>query len=176
MSRTFRNGLAIALAVTGALALGACAASPRQRPVGVGDVGTGAGSLQAVRKQLAGTWTLTRFEVLNPAGQLQPVRAKAQLTYDDFGNMSIKGVLEEPLPGQKSITDAPALMYEGRATIDTVRQELVLTGSSSVEPDPSILSKIGIDSRRKYSVTDKELVMSAMDPQGRVTSRATYSR
>ena len=98
-------------------------------------------------RQLAGTWTLTRFEVLNAAGQLTAVRAKAQLTYDDFGNLSIKGVLEEPLPGQTSIGDAPALAYSGRATIDTARKELVLTGATSVEPSPEVLASIGMDQR-----------------------------
>jgi hypothetical protein len=155
----------------------ACAASERQRAISAGPVEAGPGTVGAVRAQLAGTWTLTRFEVLNTAGQLTPVRAKAQLTYDTFGNLSIKGVLEEPLPGQKSVTDAPALMYTGRAVIDAARQELVLTGlDATVEPDPAILAKIGIDARRKYAITDTELVMSAVDAQGKVTSRATYRK
>jgi hypothetical protein len=167
---------AIGVVLVGVLASGACAASERQRPMSAGPVATGTGTLESVRKQLEGTWTLTRFEVINAAGQLTPVRAKAQLVYDAFGNLSIKGVLEEPLPGQSTVTDAPALVYSGRATIDTARQELVLTGSSSVEPDPSILAKIGLDARRKYEVSPSQLIMSALDASGRVTSRATYSK
>jgi hypothetical protein len=74
------------------------------------------------------------------------------------------------------VTDAPALVYSGRATIDTARQELVLTGTSAVEPDPSILAKIGLDARRKYEVSPSQLIMSALDAAGRVTSRATYTK
>ena len=134
----------IALMVSSAVALGACAASSRQRPVGMGDVSTGAESLAATRKQLEGTWTLTRFEVADNTGQLITVRAKAQLTYDAYGNLSIRGVLEEPLPGQKTVTESPALAYTGKAVIDTARKEMVLTGTSAtVEPDPSLLAKIG---------------------------------
>ena len=167
---------ALIAGVLSAGAVGACAASERQRTISAGPVETGAGSLEATRKQLEGTWTLTRFEVANAAGQLTPVRAKAQLTYDSFGNMTIKGVLEEPLPGQSTISDAPALAYSGRAIIDTARQELVLTGSASVEPDAETLAKIGLNARRKYEVSPSQLIMSALDATGRVTSRATYSK
>jgi hypothetical protein len=162
--------------VIGLFATGACAASERQRPISAGPVNSGAGSLEATRRQLAGTWTLTKFEVINAAGQLTAVRAKAQLTYDDFGNLSIKGVLEEPLPGQASIGNAPALAYAGRATIDVARKELILTGTASVEPSPEVLASIGIDQRRRYEVTGTTLTMSALDSQGRMTSRATYQK
>lgn len=155
----------------------ACAASERQRAISAGPVESGPGTVGAVRAQLAGTWTLTKFEVRNTAGQLTPVGAKAQLTYDTFGNLSIKGVLTEPMPGQNTVTDAPALMYTGRAAIDAVKQELVLLGTeATVEPDPAILAKVAIDARRKFTVTDTELVVSAMDPEGRIISRATYRK
>lgn len=166
-----------AVVVASSLLTTACAASERQRAISAGPVDTGTGTSTAVRNQLAGTWTLTRFEVLNAAGQLTPVRAKAQLTYDTFGNLSIKGVLEEPLPGQKTITETPALMYTGRAVIDAPRQELVLMGmDATVEPDPAILAKIAPDARRKFTVTATDLTMSATDAQGRVISRATYRK
>ena len=168
---------ACAAVVASCLLMTACAASERQRALSAGPVETGPGTSTATRAQLAGTWTLTKFEVLNTAGQLTPVRAKAQLTYDTFGNLSIKGVLEEPLPGQKTITDAPALMYTGRAVIDAPKQELVLMGlDATVEPDASILAKIAMDARRKFTVTTTDLTMSAMDAQGRVISRATYKK
>ena len=162
-----------------ALSLGssACAPSARQRPVEAGPVNTGAGSLEATRRQLEGTWILSKFEVTNAAGQLVAVRAKAQLSYDAFGNLTIKGVLLEPLPGQKTVTEAPALQYAGKAMIDTAKHELVLVGmEASVQPDPAILAKIGMDARRKYDVTATQLTMSAMDAQGRVSSRATYTK
>ena len=169
-----RAGAAV---VSACLLMTACAASERQRAISAGPVDAGPGTSGAMRAQLAGTWTLTRFEVLDAAGQLTPVRAKAQLTYDTFGNLSIKGVLEEPLPGQKTVTDAPALMYTGRAVIDAVRQELVLMGvDASVEPDPSIVAKIALDARRKFTVTATDLTVSAMDAQGKVVSRASYRK
>jgi len=167
----------IALIVTSAVALGACAASSRQRPVGMGDVSTGTESLAATRKQLEGTWTLTKFEVADNTGRLIAVRAKAQLTYDGFGNLSIRGVLEEPLPGQKTVTDAPALAYTGKAVIDTARKEMVLTGTNAtVEPDPSLLAKIGPEMRRRYEFGEGTLTISVMNANGGATSRATFRK
>lgn len=167
----------VVVMISSAIALGACAASPRQRPVGVGDVNTGLGSLEATRRQLEGTWTLTKFEVADNTGQLIAVRAKAQLTYDAFGNLSIKGVLEEPLPGQKTVTDAPALAYTGKAIIDTARKEMVLTGTSAtVEPDPSLLAKIGPEMRRRYEFGDGTLTISILNAAGAATSRATFRK
>jgi hypothetical protein len=160
-----------------AIGTSACAPSARQRPVQGGPVNTGAGSLEATRRQLEGTWTMSKFEVLNAAGQLVAVRAKATLSYDAFGNLAIKGVLLEPLPGQTSVTDAPALQYTGKAMIDNAKHELVLVGmEASVQPDPAILAKVGMDARRKYEVTASQLTMSAMDAQGKITSRATYTK
>lgn len=177
MLLTPKVGAALGVVVVGCVLMTACAASERQRALSAGPVESGPGTVGAARAQLAGTWTLTKFEVLNAAGQLTPVRASAQLIYDTFGNLSIKGVLEEPLPGQTTVTDAPALMYTGTAVIDAVKQELVLMGlNATVEPDPSILAKIGMDARRKFAVSGTELVMSATDAQGKVTSRATYRK
>ena len=168
---------AVALILSSAFLLAACAASSRQRPVGMGDVSTGVDSLAATRKQLEGTWTLTKFEVADNTGQLIAVRAKAQLTYDAFGNLSIRGVLEEPLPGQKTVTESPALAYTGKAVIDTARKEMVLTGTSAtVEPDPSLLAKIGPEMRRRYEFGEGTLMISVLNANGGATSRATFRK
>jgi len=169
---TFTLGLVLSSVV-----LGACAASPRQRPVQGAPLTGGPGTLEYTRRQLEGTWTLSKFEVATAAGQLQAVRAKAQLTYDAYGNLTVRGVLEEPLPGQSTITDAPALMYSGKAVIDTARQELQLTGvQTSVSPAPSLQAVVPTSARRKYEVTGNQLTLSIMNDQGSVVSRATFSK
>jgi hypothetical protein len=68
-------------------------------------------------------------------------------------------------------------MYTGRAVIDAARQELVMMGvDATVEPDPSIVAKIALDARRKFTVTATELTVSAMDGQGKIVSRASYRK
>jgi hypothetical protein len=166
----------VAAVVPLVLGLSACAASPRQRPISKGPVDTGPGSLEDTRRQLQGTWRLSTFEVADAAGRLVPVRAKAELVYDAAGNLTVKGELLEPMPGQTAISDARALEYSGRAVIDTVRHELVLVGKAAVEPSPDIVAELGIDTRRRYEITPKQLTMSALDGSGRVISKATYTR
>ena len=177
MSSSFLRASSVAVILSIAVTLAACAASSRQRPVGMGDVSKGIDSLAATRKQLEGTWTLTKFEVADNTGRLIPIRATAQLTYDDFGNLSIRGVLQEPLPGQTTVTDSPALAYTGKAVIDTVRKEMVLTGmNATAEPDPSLLAKIGPEFRRRYEFGDGTLTISVMNANGGATSRATFRK
>jgi hypothetical protein len=163
-------------AVAACVLLTACAPSPRQRPVSAGAVEFGANSLEATRRQLAGTWVMTRMEAVDAAGNMVPVKARAQLTYDEFGNLTITGVVEEPMPGQQTVAGAPALDYKGRATIDTARHELVFTGNTTVAPDPSVLSAIGLESRRKYELDGQTLTMSTMDRNGKVILRTTYRK
>jgi hypothetical protein len=114
--------------------------------------------------------------VADAGGQLKPVRAKALLMYDASGNLTVKGELLEPMPGQSAISDARALQYSGRAVIDTVKHELVLIGKAAVEPSPDIVAKLGIDARRRYEITPTQLTMSALDASGQVISKATYTR
>jgi hypothetical protein len=141
-----------------------------------GAVEFGPNSLEATRRQLAGTWMLTRLEAIDQSGKLVPIKAKAQLTYDEFGNLTITATLDEPMPGQKSVGEASNLDYKGRATIDTSRHELVFTGNSTAAPDAGTLKAIGLESRRKYELDGQTLTMSTMDKDGKIIMRTTYKK
>src|SRR5689334_8881722 len=67
----------------------ACSGAPRQRPVEMGPVATGSGTLSSARTFLQGRWTLESFEV-HPAGK-PPIQLKGQgtLLYDDSGNLKM---------------------------------------------------------------------------------------
>ena len=54
------------------LVLPSCAKTARERPVKMGDVDTGPGSLEAVRRQLEGSWELVSLAVV-PQGGGEPV-------------------------------------------------------------------------------------------------------
>jgi hypothetical protein len=68
----------------------ACAAAPINKPIDLGPVASGAGSLTAARQYLEGRWALESFEV-HPAGK-PPVVLKGQgsLSYDEFGNLAME--------------------------------------------------------------------------------------
>ena len=77
-------------AIVAALATAACAAKPIQKPIGLGEVDKGAGSLTAARQYLQGRWSLMSYQIF-PAGQ-PPIQLNGNgtLTYDEFGNMDIR--------------------------------------------------------------------------------------
>ena len=60
------------IATVAAVVIGTgCAAAPRERPIKGGDVDTGPGSVEAVRRQLEGTWDLVSLAV-TPKGGAAP--------------------------------------------------------------------------------------------------------
>jgi hypothetical protein len=74
----------------GLIPAAACTGSPSQRPVKLGPVAEGAGSLTAARKFLEGRWTLESFEIY-PAGKPpMTLKGSGTLTYDDFGNLRME--------------------------------------------------------------------------------------
>ena len=116
------SGPALALVLaTLALAWG-CAAAPRRGQIPIGDVESGPGSLTATRKALEGTWTLDSLEVIDAAGVRRPVKSGGQLTYDDFGNMTMEIRVDEPtallLEGVGIRTTNGMLSTKGRTVID----------------------------------------------------------
>jgi hypothetical protein len=68
----------------------ACGPAPRQRPVKMGDVDTGAGTLTMARKYLEGRWTLESFEVHPPGKDPIQLKGSGDLEYDDFGNLRME--------------------------------------------------------------------------------------
>src|SRR5262245_12015294 len=73
----------------------ACGPAPIYRPIKVGDVDTGANSVEAVRRQFQGTWTLDTYYVYEGTRRRR-LDATAELSYDEFGNLKMHGELKNP--------------------------------------------------------------------------------
>jgi hypothetical protein len=151
----------------------ACQAAPRQRPVEMGPVDKGPGSLGAVRKQLEGTWTLVSLETYPERGPAVLVKATGQLIYDQYGNLTIKGIVEGS--GGGSTPDASRyLILKGRAVIDPTTQRLwVVEGEGDLSGLPPPVSA---DKVRYYEFSGDVLRMSVKDASGRVTAKVTWKR
>ena len=182
MRDTFRTltTLATMAALAGTIAV--CQAAPRQRPVKGGPTNTGPGSLEAVRRQLQGTWQLTQFEMYPEPGKPVVLNAQALLTYDDFGNLTVKGEVRQALPGESAPPKNPMLNYSGRAVIDPVRQEMRLQDATSEmegtgKVDPAVKKELDPSRVRKFEFTsDGLLKISILDAKGQVASVATFKR
>jgi hypothetical protein len=175
MLRCLRSSVWVLVPVSVLLAASACATSrPRQRPVEGGPVAAGPGSLEGVRKQLEGTWNLVSAEVVTAAGSRTAVKASAVLTYDAFGNLSLKGAYEDPaLPAELTA----ALNFKGRAVIDTQKQVLQLLDMQQPEGQLSALPpEMAARRQRAYAFSGDTLTLTVKDASGRVTAVNTWRK
>jgi hypothetical protein len=171
MMRGTGAGLLVACAVGLVLQAG-CAAKPRERPLNIGPVDTGPGSLEATRRALQGTWTLVSLDVLDASGARQPVKATGRLTYDAYGNMTISGTIEnDPVK-------TPALLeFKGRIVIDTARKQFYAADLVAGQPvDAAQLAPVSADKARRYELTSDSLTVTYMDAAGRPTATASWRR
>jgi hypothetical protein len=152
-----------------------CAASPRQRPLPTSEIEAGPNTVEYARRQLEGTWTLQRFEIVEN-GLARDVRANGRLTYDAYGNLAVTGVVLDPADEGVSAA-APLLNYTGQIVIDPVRHEFRLTDVRSREPlDPKVRGVLDPWRIRRYSFEDGRLVLVLVAENGEPAARATFSR
>jgi hypothetical protein len=85
-----RSVFARLILTVGLIPAAACTGSPSQRPVKLGPVAEGAGSLTAARKFLEGRWALESFEIYPPGKPPMTLKGSGTLTYDDFGNLRME--------------------------------------------------------------------------------------
>lgn len=167
----------VAAAVAASLAVSACAKAPRGRPIPTTRVDTGAGTLESVRRQLEGEWDLVSLTIVQkPGGAPVEVKAKALLTYDAYGNMTLKGRFDDQRYADPAA--APFLDFSGRAVIDVPRSQLrILDAAANVEVAEEALPKeTSFDKVRQYTFEGDVLKLSTIDAQGHVTATATWKK
>jgi len=149
-----------------------CKAAPLEKPFGLGPVNDGPGSMEATRRGLEGTWTLVSLEAVDPSGAHRPVTATGQLTYDAYGNMIIKGVIQDA-----TATKTIALDYEGKIIIDNVRKQFYPADLASDRPvDPAKIAAIAPDKVRRYELTLDTFVVTYLDAAGKPTAVAKWRK
>ena len=135
-------------------------------------VDTGANSLEATRQALKGTWTLASLEVVDERGARRAVKAAGQLTYDAYGNMTIRGLVDDP-----AAKGAVILNYQGRIVIDTVRHQFFPADLvSNKSTDGSQMAPVSPDKVRQYQLSGKYFVVTYLDASGRATAVAQWRR
>lgn len=150
-----------------------CAKTARERPVRMGDVDTGPGSLEAVRRQLQGTWELVSLAVVPQGGGAPvPLAARGTLSYDEYGNLTIDAHTDDPNAPQAA-RSAGVLSFKGRAVIDAPKSELKLMDvTGSVDPN----TVISTERRRRYAFEGDLLKLSSLEPNGQIAATATWRR
>ena len=149
-----------------------CAKAPSQRPVKLGPVETGAGSIEATRRNLAGNWSLARLEVIGTDGVRQGVKAHGTLNYDEFGSLIVNGVIDDA-----RLANAVVLNYTGRIVIDPATHEFYPADFESDKPvDAGRIAPVSLDKVRRYELTGKRFVVTYLDASGKSTAVAEWSR
>ncbi len=135
---------------------------------------SGPGTLEAIRKQFEGSWNLASAEVVSATGQRTSIKASAVLTYDAFGNLSLKGAYEDP---SATAEQTAALNFTGRAVIDTQKQEFHLLDLKQTEGDFSALPAEMVARRvRSYAFAGDVLTLTVKDSKGKVTAINTWRK
>ena len=147
-----------------------CSAAPRQRPVEMGPVDEGRGSLTAARKFLEGRWSLESFEVY-PAGK-PPITLKGNgtLSYDDFGNLKVD-IRADQASGDLlraagiDIRDG-VISSEGRTAVDMQNRTLTYVVSGQT-PNSGPLA---LNRPRHWQVEGDLLTLTTKDDAGKPLS------
>jgi len=138
--------------------------------MGPGDAG--AGSVEAARRQLQGTRQLVQLDVVAPNGDTTPVQANGRLTYDDHGNIAMRGTIT----GSAQV-DPSALNFEGRVAIDPDAHTIKLTGVTAASADDKRIDpKLDASKVRYYTFEGDLLKTTLKDAAGTTTAMATWKR
>jgi hypothetical protein len=156
-----------------AVTLGACAPSPRQRPLQTSPVESGSGSLTEARKQIEGTWTLTSFTSWVPDGKEHAIKANGRLAYDAFGNLELTGAFEDP--ADRARAGMQSLSFKGRAVIDPARKLIVLADVKGNLPADQIPEEVAPDRVRHYEVTADTLTLITREGE-RMLARTVWQK
>jgi hypothetical protein len=141
--------------------------------VKAGDVATGAGTLESVRRQLEGKWELTSLQIVDAAGKALPVAATGRMSYDAYGNLDL----------DVEVTDAGALKaagttnanfdLKGRAVIDAAKSSLRI---QDAVPSGGGAAPENIERVRFYEFQGDTLTLTAKDAAGKTTGITAWKR
>jgi hypothetical protein len=142
------------------------------KPIGLGS-DPGSGAIEAVRRQLEGTWDLVALESApESGGRRVPVKASGTLVYDDFGNLTIDAHTTDAA-APVAAREVDLLAFKGRAVLDVVNHELKLMDvTGNVNPDEVLAP----DRRRRYEIDPTTLKLSSFDGKGVVTAISTWKK
>jgi hypothetical protein len=175
--------------ICGVLLLGGCAASARQRPIGVAPVTQGPGTTAAVRTALDGRWVLIGLTVTSADGRSAAVDATGTLVADAFGNLNIEFRISEA--GRKALeavgvsSPGSVISTTGQAVIDAQQQRITYVGDdfdkrrSGFDTDPAArrANPFALERARYYVFgSDGVLTLSTRHDTGAAAATSRWKR
>ena len=163
-----QSALARVFVVAVLAASAACLGGPRERPVKMGPVDEGPGSLTAARKFLQGRWVLQSFEYYPPGKKPIFLKGEGDLLYDDFGNLRMEIRADQAsadLLRAEGVEMADGkISSDGRTVIDMQNQTLtyVIEGQP-----PSATGTLSVQRPRHWQVDKDVLTLTTKDDAGK---------
>jgi hypothetical protein len=159
------------------LGLAGCQGSPSQRPVKLGPVDEGRGSLTAARKYLEGQWTLESFEIYPPGKAPVALKGSGTLTYDEYANLKIDIHADQDssdlmraagIDIQEGVTSS-----SGRTVVDMQNKTLtyVIAGQPTRSTGPLALTR-----PRHWQVEGPILTLTTQDDAGKPLSVSKWKK
>lgn len=165
------------LAAATALTAAGCASAPRGRPIPLGPIDKGPGTLAAARQFLEGRWTLMSFEIYPPGKGPVPLEGSGTLLYDDMGNlkMDVRASQESADVLRRAGIDIRdgIISTEGRTAIDLQNRTLtyVLQGQA-----PLIEGPLNMRYPRHWIVDGDTLTLTTNDASGNPLSVSRWRK
>jgi hypothetical protein len=152
-----------------------CSGAPRQRPVEMGPVDQGAGTLSSARKFLQGRWALESFEVYPPGKGPIVLKGAGSLNYDEFGNLQMEIRADEASADLLraagiDIRDG-RISSEGRTAVDMQNRTLTY-----VVPGQSGSGPLSLSRPRHWVVDGDQLTLTTKDEAGKPLSVGHWRR
>ena len=162
----------LTLVVTG------CGAAAGEKPVQLGPVDTGAGTLASARKFLEGRWTLESFEIHAPGKPVLTLKGSGTLVYDNMSNLRMEIRADQASADVLraagiDIRDG-VISTEGRTAIDLQNKTLtyVLQGQ-----DPLVKrGPLAMERPRHWVVDADTLTLTTKDDAGQPLSIGRWKR
>jgi hypothetical protein len=157
----------------------ACKGGSLQKPVLLGPVDTGPGTLEQARRYLQGHWTLISFDIFPPDEPPIHAAAAGSMTYDDFANMNVDMTLKPEtatLAERIGISSTNGVVRtSGRTVIDMNNHSIsyVLAGQPAVRPS---LSPLDLNRPRYWEVSGNTLTLRTKDENGKVLSVSVWRK
>ena len=158
------------------LASAGCKSAPRERPIPLGPVDTGAGSVTAARKFLEGRWVLESFEVYPPGKSPITLKGSGDLLYDDFGNLKMEIRADQQSADLLraagiDIRDG-VISTQGRTAIDLQNHTLTYM----VEGQVPNKGPLALNRPRHWEVQNDRLTLTTKDESGKPLSVGRWRR
>src|SRR5687768_15189596 len=170
-------GKAITL-LLGSLLAASCGPAASQKPIELGPVDTGPGTLASARKFLEGRWALESFEIRPPGKPPVVLTGSGTLVYDDMSNLRMEIRADERSADMLraagiDIRDG-MISTDGRAALDLQNRTLtyVLQGQAPlVQRGP-----LAMERPRHWVVDENTLTLTTKDEAGQPLSIARWRR